>query len=80
MQNFLNDEEVEKLESCAQSSTVPQLWSADGGEPMTITDIVRNRGKTKDKSGKLFHPKKWKPVGLSDMVNKWKPKGNADDK
>jgi hypothetical protein len=79
MENFIDDEEVKKLESCAQSSTVPQLWSADGGEPMSISDIVKNRGKAKNKSGKLYNPKKWTPVGLSDTVKKWIPKGKADD-
>lgn len=65
---YLSEEQEEKLENYAQSSSVPQLWKADGkGEPMSITDIVKSKGfATVD--GKKYKPKKWKPVSLSDKV------------
>lgn len=79
LESYLSDEEVERLENCAQSTAVPQLWSPDGGEPMSITDIVKNQGMATSKEGKKYRPKKWSPVGLDSMVSKWKPSGKADD-
>lgn len=66
-EKFLTDEEELKLENYAQSSTSPQLWSPDGGEPMTITDIVKSKGYAK-KDGKKYKPKKWTPVSLSEKI------------
>lgn len=78
-EQFLTDEEAERLENCAQSTSTPQLWSPDGGEPMSISDIVKGRGMATGKDGKKYHPKKWTPVGLDKMVSSWKPTGNAED-
>lgn len=74
----LTEEEEKKLVNYAESSSSPQLWSPDGGEPVTITDIVKNHGKA-IKDGKPYTPKKWTPVSLSEMVSKWKPTGKAED-
>jgi len=72
---YLSDDEEKVLENCAQSTTTPQLWSPDGGEPMSITEIVKHRGMAKGKDGKKYRPKKWTPVGLDTIVKKWTPKG-----
>lgn len=72
----LTEEESERLENCAQSTGVPQLWKADGkGPAMTITDIVRSGGT--GPRGEI--PKKWKPVSLSEVVKTWKPKNSVKD-
>ncbi len=75
----LTEDEEKKLVNHAESSSSPQLWSADGGEPVTIADIVKNRGKA-IRDGKPYIPKKWTPVSLSKMIEGWKPTGKADDK
>lgn len=72
---YISEDEEKILENCAQSTTTPQLWSPDGGGPMSITDIVKGRGKVKGKDGKKYYPKKWTPVGLDTVVKKWTPKG-----
>lgn len=77
--SYLTEDEEKRLENCAQSTSSPQLWSPDGGEPMSITDIVKGRGKAKGSDGKKYRPKKWTPVGLDSIVTKWKPTGKADD-
>ena len=42
----------------------------------TVYDLIKNRGKIKDSSGKKINPlKKSKPKSLSSIVNSWKPKG-----
>lgn len=80
IESYLTDEETERLENCAQSTTTPQLWKADGeGEPVSITDIVKSRGMAAGKDGKSYRPKKWTPVGLDSVVKDWKPTGNAED-
>lgn len=78
-EDYLTEEESGRLENCAQSSTTPQLWSPDGGEPVSISDIVKSRGMATDKGGQKYRPKKWTPIGLDSIVKDWKPSGNADD-
>lgn len=80
IESYLTDEEAERLENCASSTTTPQLWKADGkGEAVSISDIVRGRGMATGEDGKKYRPGKWTPVGLGEKVNSWKPTGNADD-
>lgn len=79
-ESYLTEEEVEKLENCAQSTATPQLWKADGqGKPVSISDIVKSKGMAKGKDGKSYRPKRWIPVGLEVLVKKWKPTGKAED-
>lgn len=67
--DYLSEDEVKKLENYADSSSVPQLWSPDGGKPMSISEIVKHRGLANNKKGK-YRPKSWKAVSMSSLVNR----------